>query len=279
MRRNRISILLLLTGLAFVVAAAVFLMSAEPALAQCGSQASSCKNCHEVQGELPVNGDGTGWHTGHAFGDFCVICHAGNNQAKEAGPAHEGMIPPMDDVQAACQQCHAPDLEARAQVYADALGVSYGMGGSAPAPAGTQAAPAGGQPSPASLPGTDCDELVVDDANATDYVARYNEIVLGRKPVNVGNAILWAMIAMLAIGGGAFVIINEKLVRVSFGDTKQPPKGYPADVVDLLPALAALKASTRKALRKLIENPRKAEKALGLMQAVLSDEDSKEEES
>ncbi len=71
----------LFAGLAMVIAAGIFLATATPASAQCGSQASSCKNCHEVQGEMPVNADGTGWHQSHAFGDFCYICHAGNNQA------------------------------------------------------------------------------------------------------------------------------------------------------------------------------------------------------
>ena len=54
-----------------------------PASAQCGSSASSCKNCHEVQGQDAVNADGTGWHQSHAFGDFCYICHAGNNQSMD----------------------------------------------------------------------------------------------------------------------------------------------------------------------------------------------------
>ena len=64
------ALLLLFSGIAFV--------GVKPAQAQCGSQASSCKNCHEVQAQAPVNTDGTGWHQSHAFGDFCYICHAGN---------------------------------------------------------------------------------------------------------------------------------------------------------------------------------------------------------
>lgn len=104
----------------------------QPVQAQCGSQVSSCKNCHEVQGQDPVNGDGKGWHIGHAFGDFCYICHAGNNQAVEKDAAHVGMVPPLADVKAACQQCHPNDLMERAQVYAITLGVDISTGAITP---------------------------------------------------------------------------------------------------------------------------------------------------
>ena len=65
--------LMVAASILLVVAAGFWLATATPASAQCGSQASSCKNCHEVQGQTPVNGDGTAWHTFHAFGDFCYI--------------------------------------------------------------------------------------------------------------------------------------------------------------------------------------------------------------
>jgi hypothetical protein len=151
------------------------------------------------------------------------------------------------------------------------------MGGGATAPAGAPSA-AGEAPAPsAALPGEGCDELVVDDANLINYSQRYDEIVLGRKPINWGNTILIGMIAALVIGGGAYAAIKEKMIRVSFGDTKQPPKGFPADAVDLLPTLARLKSSTRKELRKVLDNPRAAEKAVGLMKDALSQEENKEE--
>src|SRR5512140_3993159 len=113
-------LLLLISGFAFI--------GVKPVQAQCGSQASSCKNCHEVQGKHPVNADGTGWHQSHAFGDFCYICHGGNNQATDETAAHAGMVSPLSDVQAACAQCHPNDLQARADVYAKVLGQPVGMG-------------------------------------------------------------------------------------------------------------------------------------------------------
>ena len=74
-----------------IVIAVVILAWPRQADAQCGSSASSCKNCHEVQGEYPVNASGD-WHISHAFGDFCEFCHAGNVQATEMEAAHTGMV-------------------------------------------------------------------------------------------------------------------------------------------------------------------------------------------
>ena len=114
-----------------VAVAALWLAIGQPVEAQCGTQASSCKNCHEVQGELPVNNDGTGWHESHAFGDFCYVCHAGNQQATDMTEAHTGMVAPLSDIDASCKMCHAADLQDRAMVYASILNVSLGDGGSA----------------------------------------------------------------------------------------------------------------------------------------------------
>ena len=123
MERGSITAILVVVGAALVVVSAAALLTTQPAKAQCGSQASSCKNCHEAQAQDPVNTDGTGWHQSHAFGDFCYICHGGNNQATDEEAAHTGMVAPMADVQAACAQCHPSDLQARADVYTVALGI------------------------------------------------------------------------------------------------------------------------------------------------------------
>jgi len=258
----------LFAGLALVIAASVFLTTASPANAQCGSQASSCKNCHEVQGEMPVNADGTGWHQSHAFGDFCYICHAGNNQATDKAAAHEGMVAPLSDVKASCQQCHVADLDARAQVYASALGVEIGSGTTSPALGGDSAAAPVAASAPSVASGS-CNEMVIDDPNAVDYAASYNEIVLGRKPINWGNMILAGMIGLMLVGGGGFVINREKFINVKFGDTRKVEVEYPADVVEMLPKIAGLKAGTRKALKNVLDH-KKADKALDLMDTVIS---------
>ncbi len=268
MQRKRTILIFVLAGLILVIGSGLWLATATPASAQCGSQASSCKSCHEVQAELPVNGDGTSWHTAHAFGDFCYICHAGNNQAKDKAEAHTGMVAPLSDVKASCQQCHPNDLTERAQVYATALGVEIGTGSGGPA-AGEPVTVAEAPVSVAAVPVSS--EIKYDDPNLVDYVARYDEIVLGKKPINWGNAILLGLIGLMAVGGGGFMMMREKLVKVSFGEVKQAGAEYPADVVDLLPAITNLKSNSRKALKNVLANP-KADKVLGLMDAVVSDE-------
>jgi len=267
MQYKKTAFYFLFAGMALVIAASIFLATATPVSAQCGSQASSCKNCHEVQGELSVNADGTGWHQSHAFGDFCYICHAGNNQAKDKAAAHEGMAAPLSDVQAACQQCHVADLTERAQVYATALGVEVGSGSSAPASGGdATAAPVSAESTP-SIASNQCNEIVVDDPNIINYAQNYDEIVLGRKPINWGNMILIGMIGLMVVGGGGFVITREKLVNVKFGDTRKVEGEYPADVVEMLPKIAGLNAGARKSLKNVLEN-KKADKVLDLMDAV-----------
>ncbi len=251
-------LLLLISGFAFV--------GVKPARAQCGSQASSCKNCHEVQGQDPVNNDGTKWHQSHAFGDFCYICHGGNSQAKDKASAHEGMVSPLADVKASCQQCHAADLEARAKVYADILGVQVGSGSGAQATV-EPAAAVGTQPAPGTGTTSSCNEILVNDPNAVNYAQNYDEIVLGKKPTNWGNVILAGMIGLMLVGGSGLVITREKLVNVKFGDTRKVDQEYPPDVVEMLPKLAGLKAGARKSLRNVLDS-RKVDKVLDLMDAV-----------
>lgn len=279
MQHKKTSLFFLVSGLVTVVTIGILLAIATPARAQCGSQASSCKNCHEVQAQDSVNTDGTGWHQSHAFGDFCYICHGGNQQATDKTAAHEGMVPPLSDIKASCQQCHAADLQARAQVYADKLGIQIGTGTASTSAAATPATTTSGSStavpaSAASAPG--CNAIVVDDPNAINYAQNYDEIVLGKQPTNWGNIILMGMIGLMLVGGGGFVIMREKLVNVSFGDTRKVEGEYPADVVEMLPQIAGLKTKTRKSLKTVLDNPKKADKVLDLMDAVISEKTDEE---
>jgi len=272
MQHKKTATYFLSAGLALVIVVSFFLATASPASAQCGSQASSCKNCHEVQGQDPVNSDGTGWHQSHAFGDFCYICHAGNQQATDKDAAHQGMEDPLSDIQAACQQCHVADLDERAQVYATALGVEVGSSSASPASGSPEAAPVSEAVAPAAS-GQGCNDIAVDDPNVVDYAQNYDEIVLGKKPVNWGNSILVAMIGLMVVGGGGLVVTREKLVNVKFGDTRKVEEEYPADVVAMLPKIAGLKAGARKSLKNVLDNPKKADKVLDLMDAVVSEDE------
>lgn len=279
--------LFILVGLGFLLLSALYFMwPAADAKAQCGSQASSCKNCHEVQAKDPVNNDGTGWHQSHAFGDFCYICHAGNNQSMDEATAHTGMVPPLSDVKAACQSCHPNDLMERAQVYATALGVKVGEGGAAsPAPTaaasstvtqtvtttGGGGATTGGQSASGSSGGS---ELVTGSGELVDYNQQYAETVLGQRTINWGNAILVVLIVLVAGGGGAFVYYNERKRRgLPILAAKAAPattveaelphiEGYPPEVVAMLPKIAQLNPMGLYALKRLLEDPDNASELL-----------------
>lgn len=254
--------------------------------AQCGSQASSCKNCHEVQGEDPVNNDGTGWHQSHAFGDFCYICHAGNPQSPDKATAHEGMVDPLSDVKAACQSCHPSDLMERAQVYATALGVEIGTGGDSSSGGGSSGDSGGtgdtgttsGDTGSSASTASSAPGLVVDSgdqANVIDYTQRYDETVLGERTINWGNVVLWVLIVLTVVGGGTFVFFNERKLRglpaIPAVGAKQDQAGaapvvqvpgYSDEVAAMLPLLAQLNPIGLTALRRLLENPEEANELL-----------------
>jgi hypothetical protein len=207
------------TGFLMVFIAAFWLATAQPVSAQCGSQASSCKECHETQAEMSVNTDGTGWHQSHAFGDFCYICHGGNSQSTDKDAAHTGMVPPLQDVKASCQQCHPKDLDARAKVYADQLGLTLGEGGAAQ-PAAGQTQPTCGPSVTIAEPANNIPEekavVLVQPGATVDYVARYNENVLGIRKVNWGGIGLVALVVVVVVGGTGFVATKKGWVTVTF---------------------------------------------------------------
>lgn len=231
-------------GILLMVTAAA-LWPGSKASAQCGSQASSCKNCHETQGADPVNNDGTGWHQSHAFGDFCYLCHGGNNQSLDKDEAHAGMVPPLSDTQAACSSCHPDDLDARVKVYADSVGsVAAPAAGSAqtqqpaataepaiqgqttpvapePAPAAapvsTSSGAAGGATLPTNEPWSPGPAVPKDTTIKGPAVQAIpnSEMVDYTKPLsasaaNWGNVLLVVLIVLMAFGGGAFVYWNER---------------------------------------------------------------------
>jgi hypothetical protein len=100
--------------------------------------------------------------------------------------------------------------------------------------------------------------------------------VLGKRPVNRGNVILSVLIGLIVVGGGGFVIVNETRISLSGRDTKNLEQEYPAEVMDMLPAIAVLKPETRKSLKNLLDNPEKADKALGQIDEAVSDKEPEE---
>jgi hypothetical protein len=258
----------------------LFLLPTSRASAQCGSQASSCKNCHEVQGQDPVNNDGKSWHTAHAFGDFCYACHGGNNTSMDKATAHTGMVAPLADVKTACQSCHPNDLDARVKVYTDILGVPASSGAGS-TPVATSAAPAA---TPTSAPaaagssgGTSGGGTTIQtgSANVIDYNQQYEATVLGRRFINWGDVIIGLLIVLILAGGGTYVYWNERKLRgLPFRKAAAKPaaalttaeipmvEGYSPEVTALLPQISRLNPVGLHALKRLLENPDQANELL-----------------
>lgn len=240
MRPHRLFIpTLALLGLLLVMTGGLWLLTPAPAAAQCGSQASSCKNCHEVNQKYPVNTSGD-WHVAHAFGDFCQFCHGGNVQATDASLAHADMFYPLQDPGLSCAACHPADYAQKAQVYADALGVTLGGGATgaddtADEAAIFAAATAIYAPPPLGAEG----QTVV----LLDYNRRYERDVLGKQdPPDWKNGLLAVMAVMLGGALTASVWRFEGLSRTIrelraspflFGDPDAPPPVAPAEIPGL----------------------------------------------
>lgn len=251
---------------AFLVAAAYVLVPANPALAQCGSQASSCKNCHETQAQDPVNAKGE-WHVSHAFGDFCQFCHAGNVQSTDKAVAHTGMVEPLGDIQTNCASCHPGDAADKAKVYAAALGVTIGGGGGAPGGGSPTEPPAAPQPTSAAPAMVTQAPIEAGGAGLIDYGAQYAETAEGRTPANWGNIIAGVLIALLAIGGGGFVLWNERRLRrtrvsptraqATAASASALPSldGISPETIALLSKIEALNPLGRRALMRLLADP------------------------
>jgi hypothetical protein len=244
-------------------------------LAQCGSQASSCKNCHEVKGEDPVNNKGD-WHISHAFGDFCEFCHAGNVQATDKAAAHEGLVEPLGDVKANCSSCHADDYQARAEKYATALGVTVGASNTKPpASSGSSGDAATPAPTPQSAaPAASAPKPAIVMPSKTEFV----DYTQPAGMVNMGNVIIALLLVVTVIGGGAFVYWNEKRLRKAKVAAAAMASGAAAqsageeaiisldqlspEVVKLLPTLKQLDPRTLKALRIILSDRRRGEELL-----------------
>jgi len=237
-------------------------------LAQCGSQKSSCKNCHEVKGEDPVNTQGD-WHTQHAFGDFCEFCHGGNVQAIEKDAAHQGLIEPLGDVEANCSSCH-DDYQALTGTYAAALGTTIGAGG------GSSQLPSGPEPTPTPQPAPDTSAGAPSGGETVDYVAQYT--TGSAAPISTGNVIVGALLVLTVAGGGAFIYWNKKRLQntergVQITDAEPKPSeiaipkseiegALSPELAKLLPVLQSLDPRTVRALRVILSDPKRGEELL-----------------
>jgi hypothetical protein len=244
--------LMLLITLGLALPLTVWLTLPQPqASAQCGKTASSCKTCHETQGKLRVNTKGE-WHTQHAFGDFCVYCHAGNAQAKDKAKAHTGLVKPLADVTYTCATCHTDDCSARAQEYASVLDVTAGQGSGGPTspkgpapliPLVPRVAGTGDTP---SLLGQTTSPFVESSLPGGDVSAE-------TPSVNWGNVVLALIALMLLLGGGGYAFWNERRLLVS-----AQPSGWDdlikarPELGEVIPLLAHADAQTMEAITQTL---------------------------
>ncbi len=87
------------------------------AQAQCGSNASSCLGCHEVQRQRPVLEQGAPWHRDHGFGDLCASCHGGVSDENTLAGAHVGLHDPLAAPASTCGSCHSQGLDGFVTAY------------------------------------------------------------------------------------------------------------------------------------------------------------------
>ena len=281
MSRRLIYLTTLVAGALLLAAVALWWPQAQ-AEAQCGSQASSCKNCHEVQAQKPVNNDGTSWHQSHAFGDFCANCHAGNVQATDATLAHTGMVAPLSDIKANCAACHPSDTQARAVKYATLLGVEIGGSGTdagggttggadgtgASSTPASPATPTTAAPAPTTVAASSADV-----PGLIDYNQQYAETVQGKWPINWGNIILGLLIVLVAGGGGTFAYFNERKLRHLGPAAASLPTGQPGasepltsgtpvdkqtELAELRVQLEKLDPRSLRALKQILRDPEMA---------------------
>jgi hypothetical protein len=183
-----------------------------PVDAQCTTP-SSCKTCHEVQGQLPVN-NGSDWHQQHAIFDFCEACHGGDRNAVEKSTAHAGLRTTFVQMAPTCRSCHTTELETCLGTYAGELGVDDSslsdiieIAVSAPVGSSTilDQIQSGTLVGPQEHP----------DSTAGSESARISAAGSFESPLNV---VLAVVLGCSLVGGSAFVIWNERRLRRSSGE-------------------------------------------------------------
>ncbi len=206
--------LLVILGSGLLVTAGLML-SLQPVAAQCGSESTTCKSCHEVKATYSVNTVGV-WHTDHAADDFCADCHAGNASAADPALAHADMVVVLDET-ARCQTCHPDEAEALIATYQEALAALPAS--SAPVVSAASADPLDAPVDPLDAPVDPLDAPVSTDPldappatvqqTAAPVAAAAAEVVAEDAP-NTGNQILVVLAEVLGVAGLGIVITLER---------------------------------------------------------------------
>jgi hypothetical protein len=200
-------IILLASGLAV---GGIWLTSdSTPVDAQCTTP-SSCKTCHEVQGQLPVN-NGADWHQQHAIFDFCAACHGGDRNAVEKDAAHIGLRTTFVQMAPTCRSCHTTELETCLSTYAGELGVDDSSLGdilemAVSAPVGSTSILEQIQSGTLVGPQEPSGSSALSASASTPAAGTFDS------PLNI---ILAAVLGCSLVGGSVFIALNERRLRRS----------------------------------------------------------------
>lgn len=252
---------IVVTGLLVVVISAIG--APQPASAACGASSSSCKTCHEINRQLPVNQKGD-WHTAHAMGDYCSFCHGGNVQATDKAAAHEGLADPFADAKLSCSSCHQDDYQKKAEGYAAALGVTIGSGAS-----GGNSGAGGGSSSGGSATGggAPAGGATVSPASASGPVLDFNAYYVdyrGTGGMSTRNKALVVVLVLLLLG---FPVIwaHYKYRDPFVSWVKRPKRTAEKRTLDLAEQLGHLDERTREHLLALLADRETATKILSAL--------------
>ena len=174
--------------------------------AQC-STPSSCKTCHEVQAQKPVNFDGD-WHIQHSFVDFCAECHGGNRLSLDKNTAHLKMAATLVQMSSNCAGCHENDLEEKFRLYASQLGIND----PAVINQALQTAFSAANARPAFLP-LDPLSIPLPGSTKSREIPETSTMVLPPNPADSVNIALALVFFTLIGGGGSYVAWNEQRRR------------------------------------------------------------------
>ncbi len=215
MKPVRLRLILLCAGAVLLALAGIlFLMPARPVEAQCTTP-SSCKTCHEIQGQNAVSDNGL-WHQQHALFDFCETCHGGDRQVATAELAHAGMRTGYVEISTTCKSCHPSELESCVRTYADELGMNE--------------AAVGGILDVASSGPADAAALV-EELQAGTLTGPFQPDDTATLPAETGssapettgsgtlNTVLWLVLAGVLAGAVGYVIWNERRLKAGQQET------------------------------------------------------------
>lgn len=204
MNKKLVKPLLLFSFAVLITLLGIWISPSKKVSAQC-TDPSSCKTCHEIQGQKPVS-DSSTWHQQHAIFDFCAACHGGERDAPDFETAHTGLVTSLEAMLVKCNSCHSYELESCLVAYADEAGVD---GGDLDAAIETALALAEEESLISSI---ESGLLVGPQEPDTP-----GSTVSGSTQSYSGTANIFLLVLLVfsLVGGGAYVVWNERRLRRS----------------------------------------------------------------